>query len=139
MQILLRHLHGRYHIYSGLRGHCEPFAVDQVRMLKTSGAKTNRLLASFSGTGMNSDGHAELVSGRGKRLHLVIEPRYARRIIARAEIAASVCGLDPVATESVLAADQRSHRCRVIGNAWKRAVSSEGCRSCANRHDPHSR
>ncbi len=81
MQILLSHLHSGYHKYARLRRHREPFAVDQVRMLETSRTTTNGLLAIFRGTGVNSDRHTESVSCRGKRLHLVVKPDYASRII----------------------------------------------------------
>jgi len=50
--------------------------------------------------------HAELACRRCQYLHFVIEPRHARRIVPGTEIAAGVCGFDPIAAKRVFAAHQ---------------------------------
>ena len=120
MQILLSHLHCRHDERSRLFGHLKPFGIDQVSMLDTACAKTNRLLTAVGGARVHSNGHAELAGGRCQHLHLVIEPRHARRIVAGAEVAAGVCGFDPVAAEGMLAAHQCLNVSGIIGDGGDR-------------------
>jgi len=56
-------------------GHLDPFGVDEVSVLETPCAKTDRLFTAFGGTRVYGNRHAELVSRRCQHLHLVIEPR----------------------------------------------------------------
>src|ERR1700674_5354384 len=57
---------------------------------------------------------------------LVVEPRHSRRIVAGAEIAAGVGGLDPVAAEGVLAPHQRSDASEIIGDRRNRQAPARG-------------
>jgi hypothetical protein len=87
-----------------LGGHLKPLGIDQVSVLKTARAKANRLFTALSGavcTGMPSWRAVDV-----NNLHFVIEPRHARRIVPGTEIAAGVCGFDPIAAKRVFAAHQ---------------------------------
>ena len=79
------------------------------------------------------------MGGRGQGFHLVVEPRHPRRIVAGAEIAAGVGGLDPVAAEGVLAPHQRSDASEIVGDRRDRQRPARGIEAAQDRHDRRSR
>ena len=85
-------------------------------MFEATCTAANSLLAAVRGARVHRDGQTELLGGGCQGFHFVVEPCHAGGIVARAEIAAGVGRLYPVAAESVLPPHERSDASGVVGN-----------------------
>ena len=126
VEVLPGHLHGRHDVRPGADGHLDALLVDEVGVLEAAGAGADRLLARLGRAGVHGDGHAQQPRGGAQGLHLVVEPGHPGGIVAGAEVAAGVGGLDPVGPVGVLAADQPPDLRDAVGDRGDRQVPARG-------------